>query len=144
MKQFRIYVWLAAFFFVANAWLSYVLPSSKMLSSDQLPIWQNILTRIAVMSQLPSLPISKVVADYFDLSYPGWAITTSIVSVIIYVPLIHLIRPWKPRVRLESISRKLAAFSSSLNPCVRARKGGEKSDTFVGPVEPSSRRQIVI
>lgn len=144
MKSFRIYVWLAAFFFVANAWLSYVLPSSRMLSSDQLPGWENILTRIAVMSQLPSLPLSKIVAEFFDLSYPGWALTTSVMSMLIYFPLIHLLNPWRPRVRLESISRKLAAFSSSLNPCVQARKGGEKSDSFVGPVKPSSRRQIVI
>lgn len=115
-------MWLAAFFFVANAWLSYVLPSLKMSSSDQLPIWENVLTRIAVFSQLPSLPISKVIAEYFDLSYPGLAITTSIVSVIVYIPLIHLFRPWRPRVRMRSLGRKLAAFSSSLSPCGSARK----------------------
>ena len=122
MKRFRIYVWVAAFIFAANAWLSYVLPSSKSFSPDQSPMWQVLMTRIAVISQLPSLPVSKAIADFFNLSYPGWAITSSVVSMLIYFPLIHLLKPWKPRVRLNSISQKLSAFSSSLNPCGCARK----------------------
>lgn len=126
MKRFRVYVWLAAFIFVANAWLSYVLPLWK--TSDQLPIWQKGLTWIAVVSQLPSLPLSKIVAEFFDLSYPGWAIATSVISILIYFPLIHLFKPWHPRMRVRSISRKIISFSSSLRPCGSARKETQKSD----------------
>src|SRR5215471_17710241 len=104
MKQFRIYLWFAAFIFVANAWLSYVLPSSKVFASAQAPIWQVALTWIALISQLPSLPVSKAIADFFHLSYPGWAIATSVISMLIYFPLINLVKPWKPRVRVRSIA----------------------------------------
>src|SRR5579871_1815725 len=120
MKRSLVYVWCAAFIFAANAWLSYVLPSKEFL--DQSPFWQVALTRIAVISQLPSLPVSEAVAEFFDLSYPGWAIANSVVSMLVYFPLIHLVKPWRPRVRLNSISHKLAAFSSSLNPCCPTRK----------------------
>ena len=121
-------MWLAAFFFVANAWLGYVLPSLKNSSSVEPPIWQSVLTRIAVITQLPSLPLSKMVAEFFDLSYPGWAITNSVVSMLIYIPLINLVSPWRPGLRVRSISRKLVAFSSSLNPCGSIRKGASNFD----------------
>src|SRR5579862_4879403 len=128
MKQFRIYMWIAAFIFAANAWLSYALPSAKVFASDASPMWQVALTRIAVISQLPSLPVSKAVAEFFHLSYPGWAIATSVISMLIYFPLINLVKPWRPRVRVHSISRKLVAFSSSLNPCGSARGRVSNSD----------------
>lgn len=123
MKRLRIYLWVAAFIFAANGWLCYLLSSWKILSFDQPPIWQNALTWIAVLSQLPSLPLSRIIADFFDLSYPGWAITTSVISILIYFPIIHLARPWRtPRVKVRSIYRSVADFSSSLNPCGSARK----------------------
>jgi hypothetical protein len=128
MKRLSIYVWFAAFIFVANAWLGYVFPFSKNFSSEPAPIWQNVLTRIAVVSQLPSFPLSKVIAEFFDLSYPGWAITNSVVSILIYFPLINLVRPWRPGLRVRSISRKLVAFSSSLNPCGSIRKEASNLD----------------
>lgn len=80
-----------------------------------------------MISQLPSLPLGKIVAEFFNLSYPGWAIATSIISMLIYFPLIHLSKPWRPRARVRSISRQLLAFSSSLNPCGSARKNPPSS-----------------
>ena len=121
MKRLRIYVWFGVYIFLANGWLCYVLSSWKFTSSDQ-PIWQSALTEIALVSQLPSLPLSRVVADFFDLSYPGWAITTSVISILIYFPLLRLVRPWRPLGRVRSIFRHVTAFSSSLNPCGSARK----------------------
>jgi hypothetical protein len=122
MKRLRIYVWFAAFVFLANAWLCYAFSSTNIFSSNQSPLWQRVLTDIALISQLPSLPLSRIVADWFGVSYPGWALATSVISVLIYFPLIHLSRPWTPRVGVRSIRRKVAAFSSSLNPCVPTRK----------------------
>lgn len=122
MKRLRIYVWFAAFVFLANAWLCHVFSSREIFSSNPPPIWRNALTHIALISQLPSLPLSRVVADWFDLSYCGWSLATSVISIVIYFPLIHLARPWTLRVSMRSIGRRAALFSSSLNPCVRARK----------------------
>jgi hypothetical protein len=122
MKRLRIYVWFAAFVFLANAWLSHVFSSQKIFSSDELPIWHNALTHIALISQLPSLTLSRIVADWFGVSYPGWALANSAISIVIYFPLIELARPWALRVSLRSIFRRTAVFSSSLNPCFPARK----------------------
>lgn len=130
MKRLRIYVWFTAFVFLANAWLSHVFSSQKIFSSEQLPIWHNALTHIALISQLPSLALSKIIAEFFGLSYPGWALATSVISIVIYFPLIELARPWSLRVSMPSIWRKVAGFSSSLNPCVPARKGS-KMPTFI-------------
>jgi hypothetical protein len=127
MKRLRIYLWFAAFIFLANGWLCYVLSSWNVVSSDQAPIWQNLLTWAAVISQLPSLPISRVIADFFGLSYTGWAITTSIISVFIYFPVIHLTEPWGSGLSARSISRKATSFSSSLRPCGLMRKNHPSS-----------------
>ena len=125
MKRLRIYVWFAAFVFLANAWLSHVFSSQKIYSSEQLPVWHNALTHIALISQLPSLALSKIIADWFGVSYSGWALATSVISIVIYFPLIELARPWRVRVNVTSIWRKVSVFSSSLNPCVPARKGSK-------------------
>lgn len=122
MKRLRIYIWCAAFIFLANGWLSYALSSSTFFSAEQPPFWQKALTEIALFSQLPSLPVGKAVAEFFDLSYPTWAIATSVISILIYFPLIHLSRPWRPRVRVRSILLTVTAFSSSLNPRIPALK----------------------
>ena len=122
MKRLRIYVWFAAFVFLANAWLCHEFSSQKIFSPDQPSLWQNALTHIALISQLPSLALSKIVAEFFGLSYSGWALATSVISIVIYFPLIELARPWALRISMRSICRKAAAFSSSLNPCVPARK----------------------
>ena len=122
MKRLRIYAWFAAFVFLANAWLFYEFSSGKIFSSYEPPIWQKALTDIALISQFPSLPLSKAITDYFGLSYPAWALASSVISLLIYFPLINLARPWALRVSLRSIRRNVAAFSSSLNPCVPARK----------------------
>lgn len=122
MKRLRIYVWFAAFVFLANAWLCHVFSSREIFSSSQPPLWQNALTGIALISQLPSLMLSRIVADWFGVSYPGWALATSVISIVIYFPLIHLAKPWTLRVNVSSIYRKAAAFSSSLNPRVTISK----------------------
>jgi hypothetical protein len=127
MKRLLFYVWFGAFIFLANGWLCYAFSSWKISSSDHPPIWQDALTEIALISQLPSLPLSKIVADFFDLSYPGLAITTSVISILIYFPLIHLAKPWRPRVRVRSIYESVTSFSSSLNPCGSARKNHPSS-----------------
>ena len=127
MNRLRFYVWFGALIFLANGWLCYVFSSWKISSSDHPPIWQNALTEIALLSQLPALPLSKVVADFFDLSYPGWAITNSVISILIYFPLIHLRNPWRPRKRAHSIYHRVTDFSSSLNPCGSARKNHTSS-----------------
>src|SRR5215472_2502795 len=129
MKRLRIYVWFAAFVFLANAWLCHEFSSQKIFSPDQPSLWQNALTHIALISQLPSLPLSKVVAEFFGLSYCGWALATSVISIVIYFPLIHVASPWKLPVNVGSIRRKVAAFSASLNPCVTARKKAENRAT---------------
>jgi len=49
MKRLRIYVWFAAFVFLANAWLCYAFSSSNVLSSDLSSIWQRVLTYIALI-----------------------------------------------------------------------------------------------
>lgn len=121
MKRLRIYVWCAAFVFLANAWLCHVFSSQKIFSSD-LPIWHNVLTHIALISQLPALPLSKIIADWFGVSYCGWALATSVISIVIYFPLIELARPWTVCVSMRSIFRKAADFSSSLKPRVPVRK----------------------
>lgn len=142
MKRLRIYVWVAAFVFLANAWLCYAFSSSNIFSSGQSSIWQRVLTDIALISQLPSLPFSKIVADWFGVSYPGWAITTSVISILIYFPLIGLVRPWRPRARARSISRKILAFSSSLNPRVPARKGSKSHVSSAQAVAKLSSRTL--
>lgn len=125
-----MYLWFAVFIFLANGWLCYELSSWKISSAEQPPPWQNALTEIALVSQFPSLTLSKVVAEYFGLSYTGWAITTSFISILIYFPLIQLSRPWNPRARLHSIRRNIGTFSSSLNPCGFARKNPPPSPTL--------------
>jgi hypothetical protein len=127
MKRLRIYVWFGAFVFLANAWLCYDFSAWKIPSPSQPPLWQSALTDLALVSQLPSLPLSKIVTEFFDLSYSGWALATSVISILIYFPLIHLARPWALRVSVRPIRRKVAAFSSSLNPCFPARKKDIKS-----------------
>ncbi len=129
MKRLRIYVWTAAFVFLANAWLCHEFSSQKIFSSE-LPIWHSALTHIALISQLPSLPLSKIIADWFGVSYCGWALASSVISIVLYFPLIHLARPWTLSVSLRSIRRKAAAFSASLNPCVPSRKRVGNSDIY--------------
>lgn len=122
MKRLRIYSWCAAFVFLANAWLCHVFSSQKIYSSEELPVWHNALTHIALISQLPSLPLSKIIADWFGVSYCGWALATSVISIVIYFPLIELARPWTMQVSLRSVRRNVTAFSASLNPRILVRK----------------------
>jgi len=125
MKRLRIYVWFAAFVFLANAWLCYAFSSSNVLSSDLSPIWQRVLTYITLISQLPALPFSKIIAEWFGVSYPGWALATSVISMLIYFPLINLAGPWALRLSMGSIRRNVAVFSASLNPRIPVRKGAK-------------------
>jgi hypothetical protein len=92
------YFWLVAFILLANAWLYHSM--SIWIASDEAPgFGQSILTWFAAIPQFPSLLLSKRIADSFDLSDAGWSAVTSIVSILIYFPLLYLMRRSWERAR---------------------------------------------
>jgi len=77
------YVWVGVLIFLANSWLYCALSTwTTSFSLQPSPaLWQEGLTWLATIPQLPSLFVSKAVAEYFNLDEVGWTITTTLVSI---------------------------------------------------------------
>ena len=84
------YLWLTAFILLANGWLYHAM--SSFISNSTPDFGKSALTWLAAIPQLPSLMVSKIIGDSFDLPDAAWALVTSMVSILIYFPLLYLIR----------------------------------------------------
>ena len=125
MKRFRIYIWFAIYLILANAWCYHFFSKwnvFSIFSPDQPPEWEIALAMIAEISLLPSLLIAKIMSEFSDISGVGAVIINSVISILIYIPLIHLTRHWilkrhwTLRGKLGSTRQRAAEFSASLDP----------------------------
>src|SRR5262249_13829618 len=104
MRRSWLYVWTAVFVLLSNTWFCHVMTewvSARDLFTFRQPAsWESplrALTALAMIPQLPSMIVSAAITNVFDLSVLGWGLTTSIVSILIYFPLIHFANRYRQR-----------------------------------------------
>ncbi len=124
MKSYRIYIWVVAYIILSNAcfyhavymWVFNLQPEQPSLVNDFFGACEKQLGWSVVIFQFPSLILGRLIANLFNLSLLGWTITNSIISILIYSPLIHLTRHWSLSGKLHSIRQRASDFSASLAP----------------------------
>jgi hypothetical protein len=139
MKRYRIYIWAAIYLILANVWLYHYFSTWNVFlnffRTNQPPEWETLLAVIAGISLLPLLPIAKMMSEFSDVSGVAAIIINSVISILIYIPLIHLTRLWiltkhqSPSGMLGSIRQRAHDFSASLNPRGTVRR--VKSDSLL-------------
>lgn len=81
----------AVLILLANCWLYHACSTWHFSFSEesQPPIWQSLLGWCATIPQIPSLIVAKQAADLFTLSGVQWWLVTSVISILLYCPLVH-------------------------------------------------------